>query len=249
MTGVHPKTNRSDGVAAVRELVERLVREVPVVDIHTHLFDPAQGELLLFGIDEILTYHYHVAELFRARPDLEPGQFWAMPTPARADLVWSELFVERSPLSDVGRGVVYLLDAFGLDPAASDLREARAFFAGCAPGDLVDQVFQLAGVRKVFMTNDPLDPVERATWLAGFERDPRFAAALRLDSAIMEWPRPVAALRERGSAVSEDLSEATITELTRYLREWQPRMDARYMRSAFHRDSTTPPEPPPGCRS
>ncbi|MBT3911732.1 MAG: glucuronate isomerase, partial [Verrucomicrobia bacterium] len=36
-----------------------------VYDIHTHLYDPAFGELLLWGIDDQLVYHYLVAEAFR----------------------------------------------------------------------------------------------------------------------------------------------------------------------------------------
>ena len=40
----------------------RSVRETSVYDIHTHLYDPAFGELLLWGIDDQLVYHYLVAE-------------------------------------------------------------------------------------------------------------------------------------------------------------------------------------------
>ena len=38
--------------------VSRIVQATPVHDIHTHLYDPAQGEMLLWGIDELLVYHY-----------------------------------------------------------------------------------------------------------------------------------------------------------------------------------------------
>jgi hypothetical protein len=47
-----------------------VVRDVadttPIVDMHTHLFSPAFGELALWGIDDLLTYHYLEAEFFRA---------------------------------------------------------------------------------------------------------------------------------------------------------------------------------------
>ena len=48
-----------------------------VTDIHTHLFSPPFGELLLWGIDELLTYHYLIAEVFR-KSDVSYQQFWAM---------------------------------------------------------------------------------------------------------------------------------------------------------------------------
>jgi hypothetical protein len=225
------RTVMLDAPSAVPALVRRLLDELRIVDVHTHLFDPGMRGLLLAGIDELLTYHYHVAELCRARPDLDPETFFAMPTAARADLVWRELFVDRLPISEVGRGVVAMLAAFGLDPHATDLREARAFFAARL-GDLrahVDDVLHLAKVREVCMTNDPLDPAERGLWERGFERDPRFVAALRLDSAIMDWPRAAPDLRALGHEVDDELSERTVAGLRRYLVDWQRRMDARYM--------------------
>jgi hypothetical protein len=228
----HPMpSDPSPQSSSVRELVMRELDQLPIADVHTHLFDPGMEGLLLVGIDEVLTYHYHVAELFRARPDLDPDVFWAAPIRERADLVWRELFVERSPLSEVGKSVVGMLRAFGLDPSAEDLRDARAFFDE-STRDLrghVDRVLGMAGVREVCMTNDPLDAEERSFWEGGFERDPRFVAALRLDSAIMDWPRAVPALRALGYDVEEARTEATITALRRYLVEWYRRMDARYM--------------------
>ena len=210
--------------------VARALDAVSIVDVHTHLFDPAMGELLLTGIDELLTYHYHVAELMRARPDLAPAEFLSLPKSEQADLVWRELFVERTPLSEVGRGIVELFTAMGVDPGATDLSEARAAWPdqGDTPA-LVDRVMRMAGVREVCMTDDPLDPHERSAWELGFERDPRFVAALRLDSAIMDWPKPVPLLRAIGCDVEEGITERTVTALRRYLVDWHARMDARYM--------------------
>ena len=90
--------------------------DVTATDIHTHLFPPAHGKLLLWGIDELLTYHYLVAELFMvAPPDLEPQTFWGLPKSAQADLVWEHLFVRRSPVSEATRGVLRTLQILGLD--------------------------------------------------------------------------------------------------------------------------------------
>ena len=56
---------RVEEVAAV---VERHVSEVRAIDVHTHLLPPSHGNLLLYGIDQLLTYHYLVAELFMLLP-------------------------------------------------------------------------------------------------------------------------------------------------------------------------------------
>ena len=48
----------------IERVVEEIVNNTPVIDLHTHLFAASHGELNLFGIDELLTYHYLVAEFF-----------------------------------------------------------------------------------------------------------------------------------------------------------------------------------------
>src|SRR5262245_23042969 len=100
--------------------VEEILRSTPFIDIHTHLFDPSFGALSLWGIDELLTYHYLEAELFRFST-IRPQAYWALDKQQRADIVWKTLFVENTPLSESTRGVVAVLQAFGLDPNAASL--------------------------------------------------------------------------------------------------------------------------------
>lgn len=210
-------------------IVKQTLADLPICDIHTHLYDPAIGSPLLSGIDELVTYHYLVAEVVRARPDLDLERFWAMSKPDQADLIWKELFVERAPISEGCRGVVTVLQALGLDPRARTLREARAYFSGQSVPQRVDRAFERARLTRVYMTNDPMDPDERPAWLKGFDRDPRFIAVLRLDSALMNWPEPVSRLRELGYDAEEGLTGRTLAEVRRYLRDWRNRMDARYL--------------------
>ena len=105
---------------AVQGIVERIVQSTPVMDIHTHLYDPAFGELLLWGIDDLLVYHYLVAEGFRYF-DIPYDKFWALSKQAQADLIWDALFVQSTPLSEATRGVVRVLSALGIDPNQRDL--------------------------------------------------------------------------------------------------------------------------------
>jgi hypothetical protein len=39
-----------------------------VIDLHTHLLPPSHGGLMLWGVDELLTYHYLIAEFFQTAP-------------------------------------------------------------------------------------------------------------------------------------------------------------------------------------
>jgi hypothetical protein len=176
-----------------------------------------------------LTYHYVVAEVFRVRPDLDYDRFWAMSRTQQADLAWRELFVKRSPVSESCRGVLTVLNRLGLDPNAKDLAPLRKYFKAQKVRSYTDRVFQLANVRRVYMTNDPLDPREGPRWRRGFDRDARFLGVLRLDSAIRDWPGAVSGLRATGYDADASLSGPTLKQVRNYLTQWCRRLRARYM--------------------
>src|SRR5947207_553178 len=108
----------------IRSEVRDVVQTSAVLDIHTHLYPPHFRNLSFWGIDELVNYHYLVAELFRSTT-LDYARFWAMSKIEQADIIWQTLFVRNTPLSEATRGVVAVMRAFGLNPAASTLREAR----------------------------------------------------------------------------------------------------------------------------
>ncbi|HEX8335661.1 MAG TPA: hypothetical protein VF621_02980, partial [Pyrinomonadaceae bacterium] len=212
----------------LRRQVSEVVGAVPVFDMHTHLFAPEFGGLNLSGIDELLTYHYLVAETFRSA-DVSYEDFWRMSKPEQADLVWRTLFVENTPVSEAARGVVTVLDAFGLDTAAADLSEARAFFRGRDAAGHLGRVLELAGVSDVVMTNDPFDAQEARVWEGGAELDARFHAALRMDGLLNDWTGSAAALAAGGYKVDEGMSGGTIAGVRRFLDAWVGRMRPLYM--------------------
>ena len=231
VTSTETRTKFSELLTDAEELraeVEIVVNSTAVMDVHTHLFAPKFDELCLYGIDELLTYHYLTAEAFRtARIPYE--QFWAMSKMDQADLVWKTLFVDNTPTSEAAQGIISVLDAFGLDTRAPDLKEARAFFKSQRLAEYIDQVFDIARVSGVVMTNDPLDEKERAIWSRGFAGDPRFKSSLRLDRLLNDWTWAAAALARQRFFVNSDLDSVTIKELRVFLEEWIQCMNAVYM--------------------
>lgn len=212
----------------LRRQVAEIVEVTPVIDIHTHLYAPEFGDLNLSGIDELLTYHYLIAETFRSA-EVSYERFWRMPKAEQADLVWRTLFVENTPLSEAARGVVTVLSALGLDPAATDLREARAFFREQDAAAHLDLVLGLARVSDLVMTNDPFDPQEAQVWAGGARPDGRFHAALRMDRLLNDWENTVAALAALGYRVDAAFGGATAGEVRRFLDAWVERMRPLYM--------------------
>src|SRR5215467_10545984 len=91
--------------AQLAGVVEEELAATPFIDVHTHLFMPSLARLGLWGIDELITYHYLEAELFRFS-SIQPAEYWPMPQRARADLIWKTLFVENTPVSESTRGVI-----------------------------------------------------------------------------------------------------------------------------------------------
>src|SRR5690242_1062542 len=125
--------------------VRNAVDHVPVHDLHTHLFPPAFRKLMLWDIDDLLTYHYLIAETLRLS-DVPYDTFWSLDKCSQAELIWRTLFLENAPLSEACRGVLTVLNRLGIDASARDLDAIRRHFAGAEQNleQFVDKVFQIA---------------------------------------------------------------------------------------------------------
>ncbi len=222
----------TDGVPLTVEQIPIAVEDVltatQFIDIHTHLYPPAFGRIGLWGIDELLTYHYLEAEFFRSSKTT-PKQYWALSKREQADAIWRTLFVENTPLSEATRGVIAVLQAFQLPTDRSGLAEARAFFRAQTIESHVQRVLQMAGVSTVVMTNDPLDPEEAAVWKNGVVRHNQFRAVLRLDRILCSWSKHWQVLAGQGYKVDEQASGTSAAEVRRFLMDWHERMEAVYM--------------------
>jgi len=218
---------------AVGPMVRDAVARAGIVDMHTHLYHEGFGSLLLWGIDELVTYHYLVAEFHRVRPDVPPAAFARLPKREQADRIWSELFIKRSPVSEAGRGVVTTLERLGLDPAERDLDRARAHFRTVKLSRHIDRVFEAAGLEYVVMTNDPFDAQEAVCWKRGKRRDERFKAALRIDGLLMGWKTVLPDLRAQGYDVDKALTKKTLAAMGQFLEDWFEIMDPLYLAASL----------------
>jgi hypothetical protein len=213
---------------AIGAQVAKAVATTPVYDIHTHLYDPAFGDLLLSGIDDLLVYHYLVAEGFRYF-DFPYETFWAMTKRQQADVIWDTLFIQHSPISEACRGVLTTLNLLGLDVKKRDLAAVRKWFAGQTTEDYITKCMEAAKVRRICMTNSPFDDQERPVWERGFNRDSRFTSALRIDPLLLAWPETAPKLAQWGYPATAELSEKTIDGVRRFLADWTRKMDAKYL--------------------
>ncbi len=223
--------------AKLREVVWQTVHRTPVYDMHTHLFDARFGDLLLWGFDELVTYHYLVAEVFRQKPaahehfyeQMTYKEFFRLSKREQADIIWTKLFIDNSPVSEAARGVLTTMGLLGLDPGTRDVNAYRAYFDSKSVHEHINTVFEVGNIEAVVMTNDPFDDHEREVWEQGEPGDARFKGALRLDGMLNDWKSGCRRLKGMGYGVKSRLDKTSYPEVQRFLHEWCERINAVYM--------------------
>lgn len=235
----------SESNRAIGQQVAAALEHQQIVDMHTHLYPPTFGTPFagkgkdadptgqaLWGIDELLTYHYLIAEVYRVVPaeKLPYEQFWKMSKRQQADHIFQHLFVERAPISEACRGVLTAVKNLGLDPNDS-LNNWRKFFDQQEPSKYIDRVMEISHVTSITMTNPVFDDSERNRWLKNPKvgDDPRFTAVLRIDPLLRNWPLAASRLSEWGYAANADIDASSIESAKKFLRDWLDRMKAIYM--------------------
>lgn len=198
------------------KLIDKIFQEVKIIDIHTHLYPPTFEKFFLRGIDELLTYHYLIAEALRYS-NVSPEKFYSLPKEKQAEIVWKTLFVDRSPISEASVGILTILKEYGFDVSLKNLEEYRRFFSDLDPEKHINLVFNKANIDFVVMTNDPFDKEEMEYWKNNEEIDQRFKPSLRLDLLVNNWEEAYIYLKDLGYKVSYDLDEKSAKEIVRFL--------------------------------
>ena len=238
--------DRLNDLASIQRVVTRALADQPIRDMHTHLYPPSFGTpvanpsikpdptgMMLYGVDELITYHYLIAEVFRVVPatKLPYERFWKMSKREQADHIWKHLFVERTPISEACRGVLTTLQKLGLDVSEKSLEPARKWFAQQDPSKYIDKVMQIANVESITMTNPVFDDNERGKWLANprIGDDPRFKAVLRIDPLLRDWKSAAKKMSEWGFACDERIDDRTAENAKKFLRHWIDYQKAIYL--------------------
>ena len=226
--------NPLNDLAALDRAVRSATAQTAISDIHTHLFPPSHGRLLLWGVDELLTYHYLVAELFLVAPrQLTPQKFWTLSKPRQADLVWQHVFLAGGAMSEAARGVVTTLNALGLDVAGRDLASIRKWFAGQRIGDYLPRVFQMAGLDYAVMTNNPFAADEAECWRRKEPVPHQLKTALRIDTLLLDWPAAAKAMRAAGYRTAAKPDARSVAAARRFLADWAGRIKPIYLAASL----------------
>ena len=79
--------SRALATSQIGAAVEDELHAAQFIDIHTHLYMPSLGPVGLWGIDNLVTYHYLEAELFRSST-IQPAAYWQLSQQEKADVIW-----------------------------------------------------------------------------------------------------------------------------------------------------------------
>ena len=109
----------------LKTVLQNELSVVKITDVHTHVFPADFGSMLLFGIDEVLTYHYLIAEFFRYST-MPYGVLCSIKS-KQADLIWQTLFLDHSPVVSPG-ACLTVLRRLGLDVQSRSLEEYREYY-------------------------------------------------------------------------------------------------------------------------
>lgn len=228
----------------IRSIVFSEVSSAIAIDLHTHLLPPSHGALCLWGIDELLTYHYLVAEYFiTAPPSMTPEQFYAKSKQQQADIIWKALFIDRSPISEACRGIITVLVTLGLSNEIRnrDLDAVRKFYTsfrndGVIGAERFSQlVYNTAGVKYAVMTNIPFEPTETQHWRPKpKEYSSNYRSACRVDPLLAGNKKVVEnALKAAGY-------NNTIDGAKQFLHDWCDTMKPEYMMASTPHDFVLP---------
>jgi len=228
----------------IKAVVFAEVASAKAIDLHTHLMPPTHGALCLWGIDELLTYHYLVAEYFvTAPPSVTPESFYALSKREQADLIWQALFVERSPVSEACRGVITTCVALGLSDKVEerDLEGIRAYYRtfrvrGIEGAESFSRhVYHKAGIDYAVMTNIPFEPTETQHWKpTPKEYSKHFRSACRVDPL----------LAGNTTVIEQSLKSAgydtTLEGARKFLHDWCDIMKPEYLMASTPHDFVLP---------
>jgi len=227
------------GIDNIDKVVKDIVNSTKIVDIHSHLYPNQFEQLMLLGPDELITYHYLVAEALKVS-DISYEEFWKLSKEEKANLIYKILFIDRTPISEACKGVLTTFSEIGIDINDRNLDNIRKHYSKYTKEQFIDLVFEKANLKEVYMTNDPFDRNEEKIWKKTIQIDDRFKSSLRLDFLLNDFRSARYTLLKMGYNVSGSLTGITKSEIKRFLRDWIKKTNSKYMAVSLPPDFVLP---------
>lgn len=195
------------------------VHGVPGVDLGVAFRPPGSAAQGPSGVDALLTSPGIVDEFRRRRAfersgDVPDAGLDSLAPNELADLVWRQLFLDHSPLSEPARTVLTSLGMLGFDPSSRDLWPHREASAALSREEIAAKAFRAANVELALYPVDCFD-VEGGGGGAGTNQPLR--PYLELGGLFGDRKAASKALKRLGFKVKPKVDEFGLLETRRFL--------------------------------
>lgn len=202
-----------DCTQELRDMVWRLVHEIPAADIFTCLDEAALAEPA--GVDAALCEPGMLRELLRRDPrnpenpvePLRAEDLPQLPQKITAEIVWHRFFLGASPLNDSARALLTSFGLLGLAPQGRDLGGYRDLLAARPAPELQHAIIKAANLRALAVRRTLFDdnPEPMLREFGGAEVIP----VLALEELGADWGDACAHLKQLGLAVKKGLDRVS----------------------------------------
>jgi len=178
------------------------INSTPIFDLHTHLFPPTHKGYFLLGLKNLLNYHYLIAELLTTT-NIKASIFYSYNDDKKASLVWEELFVRRTPISEACAGVLTILKQLNIEINNKNFDLLCDEYSQKIHSN--KNILELSNVSSLVMTNNPFDLDEWSLFhnSNNWDRDIYFAS-LRLDDLISDYEESLKKAKDQTIDSSEN---------------------------------------------
>ena len=166
----------------LKQTITEIINATEIFDIHTHLFPAEFKKYHLSGISEVLNYHYLIAELLTTT-NINVKNFYELTKIEKANIIWEELFLKRTPISEACKGVLTILSELSIDYMFKSFDEINTEYSKLNLSDL--QIFKIIKISQVVMTNNPFDKSEWQLFKKKNWDTNKYLASLRLDDILI----------------------------------------------------------------
>jgi len=220
----------------MEEIIRKIIDDTKIIDIHTHLFPSEHTHLCLYGIDSLLTYHYLISELFIVYDQISIDDFYKLSKKEQADIIWTQLFILRTPISEACRGVITVCNKLGLQKHIRnrDLNAIRLFFDHMTsnPSKIktyITDIFKMANVEYTVMTNQIFNHDEITLLSKTSIFSNLFKTSLRIDKLIFDF---------NGSLefISQYNYPKTSVGIKNYIKFWYNKLNPEYFMASLPYD-------------
>lgn len=217
---------------SIESIVSDEINKIKIIDLHTHLFPANQDELFLYGFDNLMTYHYLIAELFMFYDEISPDKFYNLTKKQQADIIWNELFVKRSPISEASRGVLTTCKILGIPPSIGidNIRESFNQLTNYYGKEgYIKEIFDKSNVEYTIMTNQIFNRQEINLLKNNCSFPSYFKTSLRVDEIIFNINKCYEFIEEEGYSPN-------IEGIKNYIKFWNKKLNPEYFMASIPYD-------------